>query len=50
MELLHIEVDPRVKPVQQKRRNIAVHYVDRLRKHLDELKKAGVISGPLGPE
>ena len=36
VELVHIEVDPRVKPVQQKRRNIALHYVDRLRKHLDK--------------
>ena len=50
VELVHIELDLRVKPVLQKRRNIALHYVDRLRKHLDELKKEGVISGPLGPE
>ena len=50
VEPVHIEVDPRVKPIQQKRRNIALHYVDRLKKHLNELKKEGVISGPLGPE
>ena len=50
VEPVHIEVDPRVKPVQQKRRNIALHYVDRLREHLAELKREGVISGPLGPE
>ena len=31
MEPVHIEVDQRVKPVQQKRRNIALHYIDRLR-------------------
>ena len=28
VEPVHIEVDQRVKPVQQKRRNIALHYVD----------------------
>ena len=47
---VHIEVNPRVKPIQQKRRNIALHYVERLKKHLGELKEEGVISGPLGPE
>ena len=50
VEPVHIEVDKKVKPIQQKRRNIALHYVDRLRKHLAELKEEGVISGPLGPE
>ena len=38
VEPVLIEVDQRVKPVQQKRRNIALHYVDRLRDHLAELK------------
>ena len=47
---VHIEIDPKVRPIQQKKRNIALHYVDRLRKHLKELKQEGVISGPLGPE
>jgi hypothetical protein len=50
VEPVHIEVDPKVKPIQQKRRTIALHYVDRLKKHLVELKKEGVISGPLGSE
>ena len=31
MEPVHIEVDQWVKSVQQKRRNIALHYIDRLR-------------------
>ena len=50
VEPVHIEVDPKVKPIQQKRRNIALHYVERLKAHLTELKQEGVISGPLGPE
>ena len=50
VEPMHIEVDQKVKPIQQKRRNIALPYVDRLREHLAELKREGVISGPLGPE
>ena len=37
VEPMHIEVDQNVKPFQQKRRNIALHYVDRLREHLAEL-------------
>ena len=47
---IHIEVDKKVKPIQQRRRPIALHYVDKLNKHLEELKQAGVISGPLGSE
>ena len=47
---MHIEVVKKVKLIQQKRRNIALHYMDRLKRHLAELKKEGVISGPLGPE
>ena len=50
VEPVHIEVDKKVKPIQQKRRTIALHYVDRLKKHMTELKEEGVISGPLGPE
>ena len=38
VEPVHIQVDPKVKPIQQKRRTIALHYVDRLKKHLEELK------------
>ena len=37
VEPVHIEVDKKVKPIQQKRRNIALHYVDWLRKQLSEL-------------
>ena len=51
VEPVLIEVDQRVKPVQQKSWKIALLYVDRrLREHLAELKREGVISGPLGPE
>ena len=51
VEPMNIEVDQKVKPVQQKRRKIALLYVDRrLREHLAELKREGVICGPLGPE
>ena len=31
VEPMNIEVDQKVKPVQQKRRNIALHYIDRPR-------------------
>ena len=41
---VHIEVDPRVKPIQQKRRTIALQCGQ------TELKKEAVISGPLGSE
>ena len=50
VQSVHVEVDPKIKPIQQKRRNITLYYVERLRKHLKELKEEGVISGPLGPE
>ena len=50
VEPVHIEIDSKVRPIQQKRRNIALHNVDKLKKHLRELKQEGVISGPLGPE
>ena len=47
MDPIHIEVDDRIKPVQQKRRPIAIHYLDKFKAHLEELKEAGVVSGPL---
>ena len=50
VEPVHIEVDPEVKPKQQKRRPIAIHYVDRFKAHLMELQEAGVVTGPLESE
>ena len=50
VEPVHIDVDSKVKPIQQKRRPIALHYVDRFKKHLEELKQEKVISGPLSSE
>ena len=47
---IHIEVDPEVKPIQQKQRQIALQYVEKFKDHLEELEQAGVITGPLGPE
>ena len=50
VEPIHIQVDPDVKPVQQKPRPIAVHYAEKFKAHIAELKEAGVVSGPLGSE
>ena len=50
VEPVHIDVDPAVKPMQQKRRPMAFHYVEKFKAHLEELKAAGVVSGPLGSE
>ena len=50
VEPVHIEIDSKVKPVQQKRRPIAIHYRERFQEHLEELYKAGVVSGPLTSE
>ena len=47
VEPIHIEIDPSVRPVQQKQRRIALKYKERFRKHLEELKAEGVIEGPL---
>ena len=47
---IHIYIDEKVKPVQQKQRKVAFHYMERLRAHLDELCANGVISGPLDSE
>ena len=47
---VHIEIDKSVKPVQQKRRPIALHYMTKFKDHLEELHSAGVISGPLKSE
>ena len=50
VEPVHIEVDERIKPVQQKKQPIALHYVDKFKAHLEELKKAHMVSGPLKSE
>ena len=34
---IHIYMDPNTKPVQQKQRKIALHFIPRLKKHLEEL-------------
>ena len=47
---MHIEVDNSVKPDQQKRRPIAIHYLDKFKEHIEELHRAGVVSGPLTSE
>ena len=36
-----------MKPVQQKQRKVAFHYVKKLKAHLDELCTNSVIAGPL---
>ena len=38
VDQIHIFMDDQVKPVQQKQRKVAVHYMGRLKKHLDELR------------
>ena len=45
VEPIHIHIDKNVKPVQQKQRKVAFHYMERLKAHLDELCANGVISG-----
>ena len=44
---VHVDIDETVKPVRQKRRPVAIHYRQKLKDHLEELKKEGTISGPL---
>ena len=44
---VHIDIDKTVKPVRQKRRPVAIHYRQRMKDNLEELKKEGTISGPL---
>ena len=50
VEPIHIEVDPNIKPVKQKKRRIALHYREKFKDHLEEPKEAGVVSGPLGSD
>ena len=44
---IHIHIDETVTPVQQKRRPVPLHYVEKLKKLLDQLVEEGVVSGPL---
>ena len=50
VEPIHIQVNPEVKPVQQRQRPIALHYVQKFKDHIKELEEAGVVTGPLGSE
>ena len=47
---IHINIDHKVKSVQQNRRPMAFHYAERLKGHQEKLKKKGIISGQLGPK
>ena len=47
---IHIYTKKGRKPVAQKQRTVAHHYLEPLRKHLDELLTGDVIEGPLGSE
>ena len=42
---IHIEIDPKVTPIQQERRPIRLDYVEKLNKYLVELKREKVIFG-----
>ena len=48
MEPIHIFIKEGVKTVAQKQRTVARHYMEPLKKHLEELKAEDVIEGPLG--
>ena len=41
---IHIEMDDTVPPVQQKQRQIPIHYKQKLKDHLQELIKEGVVT------
>ena len=43
-------MDPNIKPTQQKQRKVALHFIPRLKKHLEELEAVGMVSGPLKSE
>ena len=47
---VHIEINEEIKPMQQKRRPIAIHYLEKFKEHIEELRNAEVISGPLKSE
>ena len=50
VEPIHNEMDTKIKPVQYRRRPIAIHYLKKFKAHVEELKAAGVVSGPLKSE
>ena len=50
VEPIHVYVDESVTPIQQKRRPIPIHYVERFKDLLEELKDKGVVTGPLSQE
>ena len=41
---IHIEMDDTIEPVQQKQRQIPIHFKEKLREHLEELIKEGVVT------
>ena len=47
---IHIFMDEHFKPTQQKQRKVALHYMEKLRRHVDELKSYGIVLEPLGSE
>ena len=47
---IHIFTKEGRTPVAQKQRQVAHHYMEPLRQHLQELQEGDVIEGPLGPE
>ena len=49
-EPIHVHTVEGRKPVAQKLRPVALHLMEPLKKHLEELKEEGVIEGPLGSE
>ena len=50
LDPIHIHAKAGVQPVAQKQRPVAQHFMEPLRRHLDELLDADVIEGPLGSE
>ena len=50
MEPVHILTEEGHTLVQQKRRSIVLHYKEKFKEHFEELKAAGVVSGPLESE
>ena len=50
LEPIHIYVKDDVKPVAQKQRPVAHHFMEPLKQHLSELLDGDVIEGPLGSE
>ena len=47
IDSIHISIDKQVKPVQKKQQKVALHFMGRLKAHIEELKANNMISGPL---